>query len=83
MTTPAVQLQYDVPLPSRRRSPSGAMDFLRALAAAPIGASFTTKTKDHTLRGLAHRLGGGGWISVRKDGDGIRVWKVAEPKAVS
>jgi hypothetical protein len=84
MTTLDLQIDYDIPLPVHGRRPGGMSDVLRALAQAKVGASIAHPGPVESLRGVANRIGGSGWVAIRKEGSGFRLWKIAEPpKAVS
>lgn len=78
----------DVPIPDRRRpgrksgqvtSPVSAL--LLALLDQPIGTSAVVHgaTKMASVARSAIYFGGKGWVTLRNDPEGIRVWKIAEP----
>lgn len=81
VSPPALVIETGIPLESR----SPLMDALRALAKAEIGASLFLPSSACQSSGVvvvgARRLGGAGWISIRKTEGGHRAWKIAEPKA--
>jgi len=79
----AFQIETDVPPPAGSRwNPSPINGAIAALAEAAIGASVLIAPIDKptTFQQAAYRLGGRGWIASRKEADGWRVWKMAEPK---
>lgn len=84
----AFVIERGIPLPLDARSRTGNAATpltmaIRALAAAEVGASFlfpeATPNKCVSIRVAAQRAGGAGWVAVRKEGGGARVWKIAEP----
>lgn len=77
----AFVIETNVPMPSNSRwAPSPAKAALEALAKAQVGAScFLPALRVTHIQQAAYRLGGKGWVTLRKEADGYRVWKCAEP----
>jgi hypothetical protein len=76
-----LKIETDVPLAGLTRSPL--IQAFRELAVAPIGASFFIPPEVCSVGGQiterAVRVGGRGWVAVRKQPGGYRAWKIAEP----
>jgi hypothetical protein len=79
---PTFAIETHVPPPAQHGATKhGALsDALRALAAAPVGASiyFPPGMDMNTVRPIATRIIGKGCFATRKEGDGYRVWKTGE-----
>jgi len=87
-----IKVDLDVPAPNDWRSDSarnnasgrsglGPMAYVRELAVAPMGASiFVVECAGKSLSSCANTLGGTGWMSLRKERLGYRIWKIAEPQ---
>lgn len=63
--------------------PSPLIQAFRELAGAAIGASFFIPSSvcksGGNIAERAVRVGGSGWVTVRKSEGGYRAWKIAEP----
>lgn len=75
-------IEAGVPIPGvLGRSPL--MSAFRELAKANVGASFFVPpsfcTQGGQISERAVRVGGPGWVTVRKVEGGYRAWKIAEP----
>lgn len=86
MQTQAFKIETNVPIPTVGGRASNVWSAIRALLAAPVGASVffpDSAAKDITrvARDACNRVGGAGWAKTRSEETGIRVWKIAEPKA--
>ena len=75
-------IERGVPHHALARSPL--IEAFRNLAKAQIGDSFfcpeTEAKNGPSIHERAVRVGGKGWVSLRKVEGGWRVWKIAEPK---
>lgn len=77
----AFAIETGMPVPPGAVRNTATYDAIRALAEAPIGASFLCPSaKPTTAQQAAYRLGGKGWVAIRKVDGGFRVWKIAEPQ---
>lgn len=73
-------IQKGVPIPDGQ-SGTGKMAALRSLARAEIGDSvFLPGTKPSSINNMVVQAAGPGWYRTRKEGDGYRIWKIAEPR---
>lgn len=86
----AFQIEVGVPLPPSRRGKHGhgrvgpIVRVLRQLITAPVGASVLIQGKSNKQIGSYIKATDQtviGWASVRNVDGGVRVWKIAEPKA--
>lgn len=79
--TPFV-IEVDIPPPaSARGQRSEVTEAIRALLTANLGASVLFPVEKPWLpQQAAWRLGGKGWVTIRKVEGGYRVWKTAEPQ---
>ena len=60
----------------------GPMAYVKELAKAPIGGSvYVADCLGRSLSSCANTLGGTGWMSLRKEQLGYRIWKIAEPQS--
>ena len=85
-TPTAFVIETGVPIPaSKRGRPHGCgpvTNALRALMTADIGASvFLPGVRQSNVGGRIRFAGNSatGWASSRNEGNGVRVWKIAEP----
>ncbi len=78
--TESFVITQDIPVPRFGGGRSkGITEALRALVTAPIGSSVFVSANKNTAAARAHTVAGAGWAVARTEGDGARVWKVADP----
>lgn len=76
-----IEIERGVPIHASKGSSANSMrGNIRKLAAADIGDSvFFPGVSCSSVNGGIQTIGPG-WATIRKVDDGVRVWKIAEPK---
>lgn len=75
-----IKIENDVPLPERPFPYDRVRDACEVLAKAEIGDStYIEDVSIGIVSAKANRAAGSGWYTARTDGDGVRIWKMAEP----
>lgn len=72
-------IEKGIPIPEGRHRSRGISACIKALIAADIGDSvLIRRVSTSRVSATAWLLGGSGWVTCRKEGNNVRVWKVAE-----
>ena len=72
--------QTDIPVPPKASRPGTVRAHIMALSSQPIGTSIWLPT---VYRGHVWTVGkiiGRKWLQAKREGEGLRVWKIAEPQ---
>jgi hypothetical protein len=82
VTATPFAIDTSVPIPPRHHTANSLVTAaVNALSKAEIGASVHFPgVKITAVQQAAYRLGGAGWVTIRKQADGYRAWKIAQPK---